>query len=262
MSDSPEAEIEKSESDGREQFVAKTFWEHLEDLRWMLIKMVAAVAIAVVGCFVFAKEIFDYIKEPLRQVVGDDKVQDFLWSREVTGGFMMGMKLAFFAGIVAACPFLLWFLGQFLLPALTRRERRMVLPVFAFGVGLFLGGCALAYFGVLPLTLQFFIAYNDYLGISSRWEVTDYASFVSMLLLAFGIAFELPLVVLALAKLGLVTSKFLRDKRPYVIVIIFIVAAVLTPPDVVSQVMLGVPMVVLYELCIWIAWWMERRKRE
>jgi sec-independent protein translocase protein TatC len=261
MSDSPEAGIEKTESDGREQFVAKSFWEHLEDLRWMLIKMAAAIAIAVVVCFIFAREIFDYIKEPLRQVVGDDKVQDFLWTREVAGGFMLGMNLAFYAGIVAACPFLLWFLGQFLLPALTRRERRMLLPVFASGVVLFLSGCALAYFGVLPLTLQFFVSYNEYLGISSRWEVTDYASFVAMLLLAFGVAFELPLVVLALAKLGLVSSKFLREKRSYVIVIIFVVAAILTPPDVYSQVLLGVPMVALYELCIWIAWWMERRAR-
>ena len=134
-------------------------------------------------------------------------------------------------------------------------------PVFASGVGLFLAGVALAYFAVIPAGLKFFLDYNQYLGIRSQWVIENYVSFVSHMCLAFGICFELPLVVLALAKLGIVTAEFLRQKRAYVIVIIFIIAAVITPTtDMVNQCLLAVPMCLLYEACIWIAWWMERQR--
>jgi len=259
MSDSPEAGIEKAESGGREQFVAKTFWEHLEDLRWMLIKMAGAMGVSVIACFVFAKPLLTLIILPLDRVTNGNP-KPYLRTLEVMGGLTLSMQLALYAGIIVACPLLLWFLGQFLLPALTRLERRMILPVFGVGVLLFLSGCALAYFLVVPTSLSFSIQYNDYLGISSEWTIDNYVSFVSYLMLAFGLCFELPLVVLALAKLGLVTSKFLRDKRRIVIVLIFIVAAVITPTtEPIIQCLLAVPMVLLYEACIWIAWWMERR---
>jgi sec-independent protein translocase protein TatC len=152
-------------------------------------------------------------------------------------------------------------LADFLLPALTPKEKGMLAPFFGTAVGLFLAGVALAYFAVIPSGLRFFIEYNQYLGISSRWTVDSYVSFVSHMCLAFGVCFELPLVVLALAKLGLVSSRFLRDKRPYFVVVILVIAAVVTPTtDPFNMALLAIPMGLLFEACIWIAHWMERKK--
>ena len=255
MTDLPEPEPQSEPS----EFV-KPFLEHLEDLRWMLIKMLVVLAITVVAAFAFAPQLLAVAIWPLERVAGDSG--QFLYSLEVTGGFTLAMKLAFYAGVILACPFLLYFLAQFILPALTPREKGMLTPVFAGGVGLFLAGVALGYFVVIPAGLRFFLDFNKSLGIRSQWVVENYVSFVSHMCLAFGICFELPLVVLVLAKLGIVSAKFLREKRPYVIVLIFIVAAVITPTtDMVNQCLLAVPMCVLYEACIWIAWWMERRRR-
>ena len=255
MTDLPESEPKSEQS----EFV-KPFLDHLEDLRWMIIKMAVTLTVTMFLSFFFARELLAVIIWPLKRIAADPS--RFLYSLEVTGGFTLAMLLALYAGLVLACPFLLYFLAQFVLPALTPKEKGMLWPVFASGVGLFLAGVALAYFAVIPAGLKFFLEYNQYLGIRSQWVIENYVSFVSHMCLAFGICFELPLVVLALAKLGIVSAKFLRDKRPYVIVLIFIIAAVITPTtDMVNQTLLAAPMCVLYEACIWIAWWMERKKR-
>jgi sec-independent protein translocase protein TatC len=256
MSDASEPELSPVDETGE----VKPFLDHLEDLRWMLIKMFATLIVGVGLAFSFAAQLLAVIIWPLERVTGNSA--EFLWTMEVTGGFTLAMKLSFYAGIVVACPFLLYFLAEFILPALTSIEKRMLRPVFLSGVVLFAAGAALAYFVVIPAGLRFFLDYNKYLGISSRWTVDNYVSFVSHMVLAFGICFELPLVVLALAKLGVVSAKFLREKRPYVIVIIFIVAAVITPTtDPFNQTLLAAPMCLLFEACIWITWWMERKKR-
>lgn len=260
MTDSREPELLPPDDDTeKSSSILKPFLDHLEDLRWMLIKMIAALAAAMMLSFFFARQLLAVIIGPLDRVTGNP--EEFLYTLEVTGGFTLAMKLALYAGIVVACPFLLYFLAQFLLPALTPKEKSLLTPTFMAGVGLFAAGVCLGYFVVIPAGLRFFLDYNQYLGISTRWTVDNYVSFVSHMCLAFGICFELPLVVLVLAKLGIVTYEFLRQKRPYVIVIIFIIAAVITPTtDPLNQSFLAVPMVVLYEACIWIARWMERRK--
>lgn len=246
-------------SDESDSTAVKPFLEHLEDLRWTLIKMFGVLAVAMFGCFSFARQLLAVVIWPLRRVTPEPS--QFLYTLEVTGGLTLGMKLALYAGMVLACPLLLFFLAQFILPALTVRERRLVLPACAAGVGLFLAGAALAYFAVVPAGLKFFLNYNAYLGISTRWTIDNYVAFVAQMTLAFGICFELPLVVLVLAKLGIVTAEFLRQKRPLVVVLLFIVAAVVTPTtDPLNQCLLAVPLVILYEACIWIARFMERRK--
>jgi sec-independent protein translocase protein TatC len=237
----------------------KPFLEHLEDLRWMLIKMLATLSVAMLACFFFARQLLSVVIHPLQRVTGDP--EPFLRTLEVTGGFTVALKLGLYAGIVISCPILLYFVAQFILPALTSQEKRMLAPVLGFGVGLFLVGVSLAYFMVIPAALRFFIDYNQHLQIRSEWTIQNYVSFVTLVSLAFGLAFELPLVVLALAHLGIVTHAFLRSKRVYAIPLIFFLAAVITPPDLMSQVLLSVPMCLLYEACIWIAWWMERKKR-
>lgn len=259
MSDSHEPELPPHDGPEEGSGVLKPFLDHLEDLRWMLIKVIVALGLSMFVCFFFARELLTVIIWPLQRVTGDPK--PFLRTLEVTGGFTLAMKLALYAGVVIACPFLLYFLAQFILPALTPKEKGLLTPAFTAGTALFLAGVALAYFVVIPAGLKFFIQYNEYLGISSQWTIDNYVSFVSHMMLAFGICFELPLVVLILAKLGIVTHEFLKQKRPYVIVIIFIVAAVITPTtDPVNQSLLAVPMCLLYEACIWIARWMERGK--
>jgi sec-independent protein translocase protein TatC len=240
--------------------LVKPFLEHLEDLRWMLIKMIVALVVAMFGSFFFAGQLLGIVIWPLQRVTGDPK--PYLRTLEVTGGFMVAMKLAFWSGLVFSCPLLLYFLSQFLLPALTQRERKLLGPSFTAGAFLFLAGAALCYFVALPAGLKFFISYNDYLGIGTSWTIDNYVSFVGWMVLAFGVSFELPLVILVLALLGLVTHAFLREKRPYAIIVIFIFAAIITPTtDPVNQTILALPMCVLYEICIWVAWWMERRRK-
>jgi sec-independent protein translocase protein TatC len=239
----------------------KPFLEHLEDLRWMIIKMLVALSVAMLLCFTFARQLLAIFLHPLGRVT--PKPEQFLRTLEVTGGLTVAMKLSFFAGIVLASPFLLYFLAQFVLPALTQREKKMLRPAFLSGTGLFLLGVAMAYFVVLPAGLRFFLEYNEYLGIRSEWTVQSYISFVSWMMLGFGVCFETPMVVLALAKLGIVTPKFLRQKRAYVIVICFVVAAVITPTtDPFNQTLLALPMVLLYEISIWIAVWMQHREKQ
>jgi len=259
MPDATEPELLPPENQAPGSGETKSFLDHLEDLRWMLVKIASTLAIAMLACFIFAPALMKFFTHPLATVAGD--VTPFLRTQEVTGGFMLAIKLALYAGLVISSPILLYFLTQFVLPALTQKEKRMVAPVLLAGVGLFLGGVALCYFGVLPAALRFFMEYNKTLTIRSDWLIENYISFVSQMMLAFGICFELPLVVLALAKIGIVTAEFLRQKRPYAIVLIFIVAAVITPtPDMLTQCLLAVPMCALYEACVWIAWWMERGK--
>lgn len=256
MADPIEPEVLPPESGGE----AKSFLDHLEDLRWTLVKMAATLAVAMGICFFFAPQMLRVFTYPLARVVGD--VTPFLRSQEVTGGFMLSIKLSLYSGVALASPLLIYFFGQFVVPALTIREKKLITPVLVAGIGLFLAGVALAYFWVIPGGLRFFLDYNKELGIRSDWLIDKYILFVAHMLLAFGACFELPLVVLALAKLGIVTHEFLRQKRRYAIVLCFIIAAFITPtPDMVNQCLLAVPMCLLYEACIWIAWWMERRQK-
>jgi sec-independent protein translocase protein TatC len=253
----PSSPSEEADDVGGE---SKTFLEHLEDLRLMLVKMVITVVVTMSSSFFFARELLAVVIWPLERVTGNAK--PYLRTLEVTGGFMLAMKMAFWTGIVVSAPLLLYFIGQFVLPALRPKEKRMLWPGFAAGAFLFLGGAALAYFAALPAGLKFFIDYNDHLGISSEWTIDNYVSFVGMMTLAFGVSFELPLLILILAKLGIVSYRFLADKRPYAIITIFVFAAIITPTtDPINQSMLALPMCVLYEACIWITWFMERKPR-
>ncbi len=180
-----------------------------------------------------------------------------------TGAFVLSMKLAIGAGFTLSLPFVLWFLGKFVLPGLTQREKRYLLPSLGAGTLLFLTGMGFCYFVMLPTALGFFWTYGEKLGIANEWTIEYYTALVVQLLLAFGLVFELPVVLLFLVKVGIVGPTALREKRKYVIVGIFIVAAAVTPtPDVISQIFLAVPMLLLYEICIWVAYAMERRGKK
>ena len=180
-----------------------------------------------------------------------------------TETFMLSMKLALFAGIVLAFPLLAYFTLQFIVPGLHRHERRMLWPALAIGFGLFLVGVCFAYFLVLPRALEFFYDWSTSLGVSNDWRIGDYISFATQFTLLFGASFELPVVVMVLVKLGLIGYEGMSRTRSYAIVAIFLAAAIITPdPSVVTMSLMAVPMVFLYECCIWLAWWDERKKRK
>jgi len=180
-----------------------------------------------------------------------------------TESFMLSMKLAFFAGIVVSFPLLLYFILQFVLPGLHGHERRVLWPALAIGFGLFIVGVLFAYCFVLPRTLLFLSDWGKDMGISNDWRIGEYVSFASQFALLFGASFELPVVVMVAVKLGLLTYETMRRTRRYAILAIVVLVAVLSPtPDIPTQLLMAAPMVILYEICIWLAWWDERKKKK
>jgi sec-independent protein translocase protein TatC len=181
-------------------------------------------------------------------------------SLKPTETFMLTMKLAFFAGIVVSFPFILFFLLQFIVPGLKDEERKALWPALVIGFGLFLGGVFFAYFYVLPNVLTFFYEWGKSMGISNDWRIGYYISFATTFVLIFGLAFELPVVVMTLVKIGILNFSMMRETRGYAILAIFVIAAIITPtPDAPTLCLLAVPMVILYEICIWLSYFHEKK---
>src|SRR6267143_1680358 len=219
-----------------ESETSKPFLEHLEDLRWAVVKMAITLVLAMIVCFAFRSILVRVMQAPLHNV---DPQVGTLKALGITDSFVISFHLAFYAGIVVSFPLLLYFLAEFVLPALTAVEKRFL----------------------LPKTILFFFRDTQSLGWAPTWTVQQYYSFVTKFVLGFGMAFELPVVVLALVYFGLITYKFMARTRPYAVVLIFILAAIIAPtPDLLTLIAMGLPMSLLYESCIWVAWLMERRK--
>ncbi|GDY18859.1 hypothetical protein LBMAG56_02040 [Verrucomicrobiota bacterium] len=179
------------------------------------------------------------------------------------GGFIVAFQLAIYGGIVLASPFLIFFIGQFLLPALKLNEKHYLMRGFVAGVVLFLGGVSFCYFKLMPLALDASAKYSQWLGISAdQWTAEDYISFVCKFMLGMGLGFEMPVVILVLVKLGVLNYRMLAGFRRYMIVINLVLGAVLTTPEVLTQVMMAIPLQILYEITVWIAWYWERRDRK
>ena len=183
-------------------------------------------------------------------------------SLKPTEGFMLSIKLALYAGIVVAFPFLLYFILQFVLPGLHTSERRALWPALAIGFLLFLSGVFFAYYGVLPRVLQFFHDYSQAMAIENEWRIGYYISFATQFTLIFGLAFELPVVVMTLVKLGILEFEMMRRTRAYAVLAITVIAALITPtPDAMTLGLLAVPMIILYEICIWLAYFVGKKDR-
>lgn len=237
----------------------KPFLEHLEDLRWTVVKMAITLFAAMILCFAFRAQLTAILQRPLSQL--DEKIRT-LQALGITDSLTISFNLAFYAGIVISFPILLYFLAEFVLPALSAVEKRLLLPAIAVSFLLFLVGVFACYFWLLPKTILFFFHDAQSMGWVPAWTVREYYSFVTRFTIGFGLAFELPVVVLALVRFGLVTFAFMQRTRPYAVVLIFVLAAVITPtPDIMTLMAMGLPMYALYESCIWIAWFMDRKKR-
>jgi sec-independent protein translocase protein TatC len=177
-------------------------------------------------------------------------------------GFMVAFHIALYASLVVSAPFWLYFLGQFILPALHVRERRFLFTWLGWGVLLFSMGVLMTYFVLLPLALRASIEYSTLLGFDAyEWRADEYIRFTCKFLLGMGLGFQFPLVVLTLVKLGILGYRQLAHFRRHVIVVSFVLGAILTTPEVITQVAMAVPLCLLYEICIWLAWFWERKKR-
>jgi sec-independent protein translocase protein TatC len=240
-----------------ESEISKPFLEHLEDLRWMIVKMAITLGVAMIICFAFRSELVRIIQAPLRDVGSEIGT---LKALGITDSIVISFHLAFYAGIVISFPLLLYFLAEFVLPELAAVEKRFLFPAILVSFALFLLGVLVCYFWLLPKTILFFFRDTESLGWAPTWTVQQYYSFVTRFTIGFGLAFELPVVVLALVRFGLITYRFMARTRPYAVVLIFLLATIITPtPDILTLIAMALPMCLLYESCIWIAWLMERR---
>ncbi len=227
------------------------FLAHLEELRWRLLKSILAVVICAGAAFYFRDELFNYLILPL----GETK----LHFTEVTGSFYAFMKVSLITGLLASLPFVFYQFWSFIAPGLYREEKAVVLPLVLISTILFIGGATFCYFTVLPLALQFLVNFSE--ELVPVITVSSYISFSGMLLIAFGAGFELPIISYFLARLGVLSSGFMARGRRYAVVIILIVGAIITPPDVITQIFLAGPVYVLYEVSIVIVRIVEYRRR-
>ena len=177
-------------------------------------------------------------------------------------GFFVAFHVAFYGALIISAPFWLYFMGSFIMPALNMRERRALFPWLGWSIVLFFAGVLSTYFFLMPVALRASVEYSNLLGFEGfDWRADDYISFVTHFELGMGLGFQFPIVVLFLVKLGILTHKQLAHYRRHVCVLSFILGALLTTPEVITQVAMAVPLYLLYEICIWIAWYWERKKR-
>jgi sec-independent protein translocase protein TatC len=308
----------------------KSFLEHLEDFRWVLVKVSVALSLAMLICLIGANYVMAVIKWPLtkapvsfpgtNQIVtvsfGENRLGHFQlsdaeekslnlgtnrfvavtveplmlgtnqilgWhidSNPVTanearqmqvelinlspaGGFFVAIQVAFYGGLVLSAPFILYFVIAFVFPALKMREQKYVFRALFIGGGLFLAGICFCYFALMPVALAASQKYSNWLGLgASQWRAEDYISFVCRFMLGMGLGFEMPVVILTLVKIGVLSYSTLSKARRYMIVINLILGAVLTTPEVVTQILMFVPLQLLYEITVWIAWYWDRQEKK
>lgn len=227
--------------------------EHLLALRDMLVVAAVSWTVCAIAAGVFSPEILAWLKSPAAAN------EDMLQGLDLTSGFSAMMSIAIWGGTALAFPFLVYAILQFVFPALTKREKCVLLTILVSGSLLFIVGVGLAYAETLPLVVSAFQSINEWVGLPvTTIRIEGYISIVLKTVIAFGLVFQMPLVIFVLGWFGLVTSDTLRDKRRFAIVAAFILAMFLTPPDPMSQIMMAVPLCLLYELSIWAVWLKER----
>ena len=274
------------------------FLEHLEELRWRILKALAAILLGAVVCFTFSDSLLKVLTHPYEDAVRSleskrssgavEAVKQLLrrWAAEVDPSyselpsasvpaalpktrqlqalkpmtyFFISLQIALIGGFILALPVVFYQFWQFVAPGLLSEERRLAIPVVAASVGCFCLGAAAAYWIVLPLGLRFFLALEPP-DMTSQWAVDIYVSFVLRLLLGFGIVFEMPVVALILSRIGILTPEYMRSVRRYAIIVIFVLGAIFTPPDPLSQILMALPLLLLYEFSIWISGTFGRKR--
>jgi sec-independent protein translocase protein TatC len=331
MADEPTTEPLDVQAEEEEGGPIKSFLEHLEDLRWVLIKSLAAAGVAMLACLLGGNYVVRVLEWPLyrapvrhhgkdqlvRVTFGTNQLGRFNVSSnqpfaallgtnkyvrlELTpvaigtnvvlgvspqpeletdltnqrerlpidivnlspaGSFIVATKVAIYAGVVISAPFIFYFVASFVFPALKMREKKYIYRGLGFGAGLFMIGVTFCYFVLMPVALAASAQYAEWLGFTAnQWRAEDYISFVCKFMLGMGLGFELPVVVLTLVKIGVLNYAILSKARRYVIIINVTLGAILTTPEVITQVLMAVPLQILYEISVWITWYWERKEK-
>ena len=243
------------------------FMSHLTELRKRLINSFIFLLIFFVICYYFSEYIYGFLVDPYAQAVKSEGLERRLIFTALQETFLTYIKVSFFAAFFITCPYILIQVWKFIAPGLYEHEKSAIMPYLALTPILFILGGMLVYYLIMPLAIKFFLSFessgiNTGLPIQLEAKVNEYLSLVMKLIFAFGLSFQLPVILSLLARIGVVDSKFLKERRKYVIVLIFAAAAILTPPDPITQIGLAVPLLILYELSIFSVKIIENKNKE
>lgn len=244
-----------------------SFVTHLTELRSRLVKSVIYLFLFFIVCYFFAENIYNFLVAPYAEAVKDDGLNRRMIFTALHETFITYLKVAFFAAMFVVSPIILTQIWKFVAPGLYKNEKKALLPYLIATPTLFLLGGMLVYYLIMPLAIKFFLTFEtsaqfNNLPIQLEAKVNEYLSLIMRLIFAFGISFQLPVLLSLLARVGFIDSKYLKKRRKYVIVIIFAVAALLTPPDPITQIGLGIPLLILYELSILSVSLIEKKKND
>ena len=232
-----------------------SFLEHLEELRWRLLKSIIAIIFGGSFCFLFIDEILQTLITPINNLSNPPDLQVL----KVQGMFMIKWGVALLGGIVVAIPVLTYQLAKFIGPGLHNDEKKVMVPLVFFSYMAFLVGIVFAFYVLIPYSLEFFTSMGV-MDVKNNFSINYYFSFITMLLLGSGVIFELPIVVFILSAIGLLTPAFMRHYRRHAIVVILVLSAFITPPDPISLVFISIPLAFLYEISIGVSWMVNRSK--
>ncbi len=244
-----------------------SFVDHLTELRSRLLKSIIYIFIFFVISYTFADTIYSFLVQPYADAVKGDELNRRLIFTALHETFITYLKVAFFAAVFVGSPVLLIQIWKFIAPGLYKNEKKALLPYLIATPTLFLLGGMLVYYLVMPLAIKFFLSFEtsaqlNTLPIQLEAKVNEYLSLIMRLIFAFGLSFQLPVILSLLARVGFIDSNYLKKRRKYVVVIIFAVAALLTPPDPITQIGLGIPLLILYELSILSVSVIEKKKKD
>jgi sec-independent protein translocase protein TatC len=227
----------------------ETFISHLVELRTRLVRSIVAILVVFFALFPWARDLYSFLAQPLLQVLPQGSS---MIATDVTTPFFVPVKVTLMAAFLVSLPIVLYQMWAFVAPGLYQHEKRLVMPLIVSSTLLFFVGMAFAYFLVFPMVFGFFASYTP-AGVQMATDIDKYLSFVLTMFVAFGVTFEVPVVVVVLVRMGVIEIAKLKEIRPYVIVGAFVAAAIFTPPDVISQLMLAIPLCLLYEVGIQLA---------
>ena len=240
----------------------KPFLEHVEDLRWLILKCAGAIGLGAVAGMAGIGEVMEILRRPLWLAQGGGLAEPTgaLLALQVTDPMTVTLQIGLGAGMLLALPLVLYFVGEYLLPALEAGEKRLLVPTFVVGAFLFLLGASFCYFFVLPRALAFFQAFNRWLGLETSWTMASYTDFVLQMLVGFGLSFELPLVMVLLARLGILQRATVAEHRRHAVIVLLVLAACVTPTsDPFNLALMFVPLYGLFELGLAGMGWAERK---
>ena len=243
------------------------FISHITELRTRLIHSFIFLFVFFIFCYFFAENLYGFLVEPYAQAVKNDSIERRLIFTALQETFLTYLKVAFFASFFVTSPFILIQIWKFIAPGLYDHEKIAIIPYLVITPILFFLGGALVYYLIMPLAIKFFLSFESTglvtnLPIQLEAKVSEYLSLIMKLIFAFGLSFQLPVVLSLLARVGVVDSEFLKKRRKYVVVIIFTAAAILTPPDPITQIGLAIPLLILYELSIFSVRLIEKKSKK